>query len=251
MLKDKSGNVSKNSGVLTYETKHLKKEYGESQRKEGHYAAVDISYPVVTAGNNACKNSVNTYIQNYLIQKLRDYLPRNTAEENDIGTLAQSFLNGYKAFVKEFPESHQRWFITINGEVIYNTPAITTLTLSINTYTGGAHGNSGLTYVSFDAATGEKITLTNIITDEKKLVERSEKKFRTIKRLDSDDDLRKAGFWFEGNTFSLPDNFGITGEGLVFYYNNYEIASYAMGPTKLVLSYNELKNILRKELFSH
>ena len=176
MLKDKSGNVSKNSGVLTYETKHLKKEYGESQRKEGHYAAVDISYPVVTAGNNACKNSVNTYIQNYLIQKLRDYLPRNTAEENDIGTLAQSFLNGYKAFVKEFPESHQRWFITINGEVIYNTPAITTLTLSINTYTGGAHGNSGLTYVSFDAATGEKITLTNIITDEKKLVERSEKK---------------------------------------------------------------------------
>ena len=44
---------------------------------------------------------------------------------------------------------------------------------------------------------------------------------------------------FENETFTFPSNIGIDKEGLNFFYNPYEVASYADGPTKVVIRKEE------------
>jgi hypothetical protein len=54
---------------------------------------------------------------------------------------------------------------------------------------------------------------------------------------------------FENNKFSLNTNFLITDKGLMFFYNTYEIRSYAEGPMELLLPYASLKGILKPNPF--
>ncbi len=56
--------------------------------------------------------------------------------------------------------------------------------------------------------------------------------------------LKDSGFTFENDLFTLPENFALRDEGLAFYYNPYDVAPYAMGPTEIVLSWEEIKDLL-------
>ncbi|HKY62130.1 MAG TPA: RsiV family protein, partial [bacterium] len=70
-----------------------------------------------------------------------------------------------------------------------------------------------------------------------------EKAFRRARDLPAETDLNDAGFTFE-NGFRLNENFAAGPEGLIFYFNPYEVASYADGPTELLIPYSELKSWL-------
>jgi hypothetical protein len=50
---------------------------------------------------------------------------------------------------------------------------------------------------------------------------------------------------FEENLFSLPENIGLTAEGIKLHYNQYEVASYADGPIELTLPFPEVKQFLK------
>jgi len=63
--------------------------------------------------------------------------------------------------------------------------------------------------------------------------------------LNPEDDLEKDGGLFE-NKIAYNDNFAVTKEGLKFYYNNYEIAPYASGPTEILITYSELNDLISK-----
>jgi hypothetical protein len=45
----------------------------------------------------------------------------------------------------------------------------------------------------------------------------------------------------------LNNNFAITKDGLIFFYNSYEIAPSAAGPAELELGYEEIKHLMRKD----
>ncbi len=72
----------------------------------------------------------------------------------------------------------------------------------------------------------------------------AEKIFREQNKIPAGTDLNAAGFWFEDNKFEVSDHFAILNKGLLFYYNAYEIAPYAFGPTELIVPYNEIKKII-------
>jgi hypothetical protein len=42
----------------------------------------------------------------------------------------------------------------------------------------------------------------------------------------------------------LNDNFAVAKRGIIFYFNSYEIAPYAMGPTELLIPYAKLSGII-------
>ena len=50
--------------------------------------------------------------------------------------------------------------------------------------------------------------------------------------------------FFFGEDFQLPANMGFSKEGLILLYNNYEIAAYTQGATKIVLPYETVKGVL-------
>ena len=91
-----------------------------------------------------------------------------------------------------------------------------------------------------------KLTLEDIISDKQQLTGLAEKKFREMKNMGETDSLKDAGFWFDGNKFALSENFGVTETGLLFFYNPYEIAPWAMGSTELEIPFEEIQTLLKK-----
>ena len=47
--------------------------------------------------------------------------------------------------------------------------------------------------------------------------------------------------------FQLNENFSIGPRGLTFFFNSCEIASYAEGPTEILLPFEEIKGLLRPD----
>ena len=102
----------------------------------------------------------------------------------------------------------------------------------------GAHPNSLTTYFNVRAGTGvgTEIQLEDILLPNKlgELNARAEKRFREVQK---NKDMK----------FALNRNFGISKEGLVFYFNEYELGSHADGPTKLLLPWSDLDGLLNAE----
>jgi Protein of unknown function (DUF3298) len=46
----------------------------------------------------------------------------------------------------------------------------------------------------------------------------------------------------------LPKNFELQEEGIYFWYNPFEAAAYALGPTDFTISYSELGKLVKKEV---
>jgi hypothetical protein len=83
----------------------------------------------------------------------------------------------------------------------------------------------------------------DLIKDRTKLNKRVEQKFREINEIGPHDNLNEKGFFWDGK-FQLPANIGLVPEGVQFFYNSYEIAAYAVGPTEFVLTWEELGDLL-------
>jgi hypothetical protein len=68
-----------------------------------------------------------------------------------------------------------------------------------------------------------------------------------MKGLKPADSLKHAGYEFPHDAFALNDNFSIGANGITFFYNPYEIASYADGPTELLMTYREINELIKPD----
>jgi hypothetical protein len=115
-------------------------------------------------------------------------------------------------------------------------------------YSGGAHPNGFAYTLLISKETGETLKFADLTSDSVQFNSIAEKYFRQIAELGPQDDLEAAGFWFEGNVFSCNNNFSVDKEGITFYYNSYEIAPYAWGPTVLLIPMAEVRHLLAVDL---
>jgi len=63
------------------------------------------------------------------------------------------------------------------------------------------------------------------------------------------DDLATAGLWLPKEGFTLPENFGVVSEGLLFHWDAYEIAPYSMGPIDVTVAAGDLSAILDRNFW--
>jgi hypothetical protein len=228
---------------LSYETiKYHKVSAGCDTAKNENCAEIKIEFPQISfPENKTVEEKINNSIATLFS---RDILGSTVSQNFD--TLMNGFIQDYETFKKEFPDSPQSWSIERTGEVKLNKGNIFSLDYTEYAYTGGAHPNTFVSFLNFNLSNGDEITLDELIPPDKQatLIKIAEKEFRKVKNLNAEDDLGKAGYWFENNEFSLNDNFLITESSLVFYYNNYEITAYAFGPTELTIPYSEIKSLI-------
>lgn len=115
-----------------------------------------------------------------------------------------------------------------------------------SSYMGGAHPNFFASWLNFDMKTGYLLTLEEIMIPdyEPKLQEALAYELQVKCNAESMEGVREAGYlnWSE---LYVPDNFLIKDDGLLFLFNPYEIASWSMGSTELMLTNETLKNILK------
>ena len=201
-------------------------------------AVIEVNIPQAQ-GDDAVSLSINQTINNHLVDMLAfgEEPPENTSLENAI----TSFDEAYKSFKTDVSETGLAWEAIFDGEVIYKSAGV--ITIAINSYmnTGGAHGNMNITLYNFDAATGQVLELDDIIDDEDALTNFIEPYFEAA--IAEKDNAERSDYFF-GDPFHLPANIGLSDEGVLFLYNAYEIAPYAMGMTEFTVPFEDMQRFL-------
>ncbi|MHA7130237.1 DUF3298 and DUF4163 domain-containing protein [Algoriphagus namhaensis] len=156
---------------------------------------------------------------------------------------AQFFLDGFTEAKEEFPDSPGGWYVSVNAATSLDSLGIFSVKFEEESYTGGAHGSYSTTFLNFSKKDGSVLANEQIIQNKPKLLALAEAAFREKRDIHPDSSLLKAGYWVDQGFF-LPAAMGLSPQGLILYYNSYEIAPYSEGPTELVLTFDELGDIL-------
>jgi len=217
-------------------------EKGKKKENRETTAAITI---LVAEGDSIIASKINRKI----FKEVKDILGKadddNTSTYSD---LANGFIAEYDDYLKEDPDYYIAWMATINSKVHYSTPEILSIEITHDVYYGGAHGDFGYTSLLFDPATGNELTISDIITDTLALSKMAEIKFREAFDIPVGKSINSSGYFdFPGDKFVLPANIYLSDEGLHLQYNPYEIGSFA-DSEKIEIPYAEVNNILSPRL---
>lgn len=202
---------------------------------------IRFAYPEVSS-NQAPK--VAKKINAFILQSLLSGLEGGDNEEPapSIEAFAEQFITDYESD----PHTFNSWELELTADVDYSNRDLLSLRVAEHGYTGGAHPFSGARYYVLDLTTGDQVVLAQLLNTEfqTELNVVGETSFREARELPSGTSLEDEGFWLENNTFQVPDNVGVRKEGLVFLFNPYEVAPYAMGPTEFEVPYEDIKHLI-------
>ena len=241
---NKSGdkNIEQDSQLKIEKIKIEKKSEGCEKNSLHDCAELKIEYPYLSGSkNNKAIVSINNNIKLQLLQPILD-----EGEYNSLDSLISAYFNEFNLVLKETVQPVQGWQIERIMKVKNQSAKILAIEYSDYSYLGGAHPNSFLTYSNYNLENGEQVSLDDCFNKdyEVQLNSIGEKIFRQQKNLTSKSDLNSEGYWFDENKFELNDNFAIIQNGLLFYFNAYDIAPYAMGSTELIIPYSEIKQLI-------
>lgn len=204
-------------------------------------AVIDIA--VATTPNSVIADSINKTTLNVISHIVSfDEEPNKSTSYDQIIT---SFVDSYNALKKEYPKESTPWQAEIKGRVEYQSPQVLSMHIEHYTFSGGAHGYQGVRGLNFNPENGHLYTAEELILDQKGLSDLIEQKLRKQLQIPAEKGINSTGLMFEDDLFKLPETFLFFKDEFVAYYNTYEIASYADGPTKLVFTYAEVAPFLR------
>ena len=199
---------------------------------------VEINIPKAEGKSEIAKN-IQEVVESHIANQLN--FSETPDASIDIKKGIAKFESEYNAFKEDIAEDAMPWEAIFDGDVIYKSSEL--ISIAINSYlnTGGAHGNMNVTLYNFEASSGELIQnedLVEINDDFRALVE---KHFNLeISRKGGD----TADYFFDEG-FDLPANMGLNDEGLLIFYNTYEIGAYALGITEFTIPFDEVDPYLK------
>ncbi|BDD04716.1 DUF3298 and DUF4163 domain-containing protein [Aureibacter tunicatorum] len=226
---------------LSYEIISLNKSHGceNGNKDKSGCVEISISYPkIVNAKDDQVKNKLNAYIENHF--EINGYQSLDSAM-ND-------FIDNYLDILKFDSTYKTHWYGEYVERIIYQSDEILSLAYEANSYEGGAHSQFELHFSNLSLQTGNLVKLEEVLKDgySQKLNEIGESIFRKDKNLAPEESLFKAGYLFPGNKFTLNNNYSLSDSGIYFFYNNYEIASYAQGTTELLIPIDSISTLIQK-----
>jgi Protein of unknown function (DUF3298) len=173
-------------------------------------------------------------------------LAQTPAARRNLNAGAKLFSDSYQQMGEEGRMFGGCWDLQITCDSVFTSAAILTVRQETYVYSGGAHPNTHVTFQSFSRQTGHALQLTEVVSDTTALLKLVEQAFRKEQQIRPEQNLEEAGYFLRDGQFFLPETFGIGRDGLIFLYNPYEIAAYAVGPISVTVPYDRLKKILRE-----
>lgn len=245
--KTNTGESKNQTGVksdnIEFVMKQFFKSYNNCNKDSVECAYVSFKYPEIL--NEDIKSKVNGAINSYMKDSIYSM---DDKSNKDLSDLAVNFLAEYDTMKKISDLTDLAYALDVNSEITSETEKDFTVSISCYIFTGGAHPNSFMRYFVFNKKSGNEMMLSDIFkpgydTLLNKLIDGA---FRKEKGLTAADDLMKKGELFE-NKITFNNNFSVTKDSLKFYYNNYEIAAYAYGPTEISIPLSDLKEYLKEQ----
>jgi hypothetical protein len=171
-------------------------------------------------------------------------------------TTADSML---LAFEEEYLENYARqnenwhktqgasfnWEKVISMTVIYNATYMLCLEYLKYAYSGGAHGMTNISYDIIYLDNGQLLTYSDIFIEgsDQQLSEILTSQLRNDYGIPDDVKLSEAGFFVE--EVEPNRNIYVTGNGVGFLYNSYEIAPYSQGATNIFLEFKQIRDLVK------
>jgi len=229
---------------LAHQFKDFERGYQDCQPGKENCTFLRLSYPNFRrAPTPEGLNAINQGIMDFILA------PTGEGKASDVESFARQFFADYKNFRQQFPQAPQVWTLQRSVDIMIENPQLLSLSMKEESYLGGAHPNTNRVLASLNPATGKRYALGELLNPgfEQPLTDLAEKKFREVRQIPSGQSLEDAGFNFEGGAFKLNDNFAAADNGLVFYYNAYEVGPYAAGPTEVVVDYASFQDWIKKD----
>jgi len=232
------------------ETTLFERTRGECEPETAPCGRVLLEYPIFTGGDDdAVRETLNAVVRGMVLQPI--FSETGPVDPEAAGA---EFLGEYERARADLPDSAStsRWYLERRVAVVHEANGIIGLRFAEDTYTGGAHPLSTVRYGSFDLQDGHRLRLQEVVVAGAvpHLTESGERAFREVREIPAGQSLSDAGFWFKNDVFTLSDNFTFTHAGLVFRYDPYEVAPYALGPTELLLAWDDLEGLIRPEVLT-
>lgn len=160
--------------------------------------------------------------------------------EAALDSMGTRFIDDFVQLKRENPDNTMGQDIQVTSNVLANTGKLLTVRIDFNTYTGGAHPNSTSTLMSFDLTqNARELAVADMLPDSTAVLPLLEQAYKAAKGLQAGDDIKQL-LLGDIEKLPLPANIGIVPEGLLFVYNNYEIAPYAVGGADILLTWEQL-----------
>ncbi|MDR1212380.1 MAG: DUF3298 and DUF4163 domain-containing protein, partial [Spirochaetaceae bacterium] len=170
-----------------------------------------------------------------------------TYADKTAGAFAAQFQGKASQREGEADEAGANWEYLEGFSVKDRNPEYLSIQRERYYYTGGAHGSGGIRHFVFDIREGKRLVLEDIIQEEKKdaLTVLVNEALRAAHGLDPSSSLTQAGFFNDDAV--LSGDFYLRGGMLIFQWDAYDIAPYAMGSVEAELPGKALRGLLTPE----
>ena len=205
---------------------------------------ITINYLVVF-GDDTIADRINKKINDFIIGSLM-FEENSLQTAESIDEAAKNFARIYFEDQSQFPDMSAEYSAVISVIETFNSPTLICLEMGQYLYTGGAHGYATTSFLNIDPKTGMELTLDELFKNKEKFTTLAEKEFRKQQNIKKTQSINDLGFWFEEDTFYLPETVGFTADTLIFVYNQYDIASFADGPIELKIALTDAEPFLNK-----
>ena len=223
--------------VPQFRVEVFSRELPECKARTGFCARFNAEYPVLESDldSGVCR-LVNNAVIAAIVQQVTGK-PIALAGNQTLEDAVKHFFDLYYE-ANDKDAYYTAWEWTTSTDMLFLSKKILSLGIENYNYSGGAHPNTYSVYLNYNLETGKKIELKDLVKDKKALEKLARSAFLKAKG------IRDSKVGIESDeVFQFPENFGITEEGLYFFYNPYEAGPYAAGPLDFVLPWKMLEGI--------
>lgn len=207
-----------------------------------------LTYPEITDEIPAeALENIQAHIAGFILDS-----EKPVKEFPNIQKQADKLFNEYDEVYKEFPRT-STWLVDKKIQITSKVGPLISLEFTESSYKGGAHPNSVTFFKTFDINDGREVSMYELIDSTQltalnalRLKYFEEQKEQILQGENWKDYIFAEEFEVNG-AFNTNKNIRIAKDTVSFYYNSYEIAPYAFGPTDLKIPLDQLKPFLKKD----
>lgn len=213
---------------------------------------IALVYPV------ACKktSSLND-LQKLFTEKVFPSQYANLSPQEAVDSFSAQYIRDFQAtqfkdfFDDDYMLEDENSFIyelNLEDEILFNQNGFVSFVVKNTNYEGGAHGASSIYGYVINLSTGKFLTEEDFAGNnyKKNLATLIVQKIAAANGLSDVTQLENNGY-NAIEDIAPNENFTIDDKGITYYFNEYEIAAYFVGITKVFISYEELKTYITND----
>lgn len=213
--------------------------YNGKDGKKDTILTVQFTYPVYNGTEEFAETAA-----------LLNNLIRGALFGSDEG--GETIFNGLRETAAEMEDSSYfmgPWFYGVDITPEFMEGDISSFLYVQYEYLGGAHPNSVMGGINLNIRTGSEITEEDIFLPAAKdqLNKMGEQIVRKEREIPEGTSLSDYGYWFDEDKFVLNSNFLISGDGIKYIFNAYEVGPYALGVTEVLFPWSDIVTLVKTD----